>query len=176
MKMKLGGSRFEKIDKRLTNWMAKHGLFFLRLSIGIIFLWFGALKFFEGASPAQEIASDTIRAITFGLISDKLIIIGLASLETLIGIGLLFNIFLRETLLILMIQMLGTFFPVFLFPDRVFTSFPFALTIEGQYIIKNLIIVSSAIVLGATVRANRNSKEGAVIKLKASNYDTKYLL
>ena len=139
--MNLRGSTFDKIDKRITHWMARQGITLLRISIGIIFLWFGALKYFEGLSPAQTLAIDTIDTLTFGWFSQQLIIYGLATWEVLIGIGLLFNIFLRETLLLLYLQMIGTFAPVFLFPEEVFTSFPFGLTLEGQYIIKNIVII-----------------------------------
>ena len=150
--MKLRGAWFENTDKRVTVWMARWGLFFLRISIGVIFLWFGALKFFEGLSPAQDLAIRTIDLISFGLLNEQFIIFTLAIWEVLIGVGLLFKLFLRETLLLLFLQMLGTFSPILFFPDEVFTQFPYALTLEGQYIVKNLIIVSAAITLGATVR------------------------
>jgi len=157
MFVNLRGNRFQRVDLALTRWMASRGLLFLRLSIGIIFLWFGALKFFEGLSPAQDLAIKTIRVISFQVVPDNLIIYGLATWEVLIGVGLLFNVFLRETLLLLYLQMVGTFFPVVLFPSEVFRIFPYALTLEGQYIIKNLVIVSAGIVLGATVRGGRLS-------------------
>ena len=156
----LRGNRFHRIDISLTRWMASRGLLFLRLSIGIIFLWFGMLKFFDGMSPAQDIAIRTIQTITFQLVPDNFIIFGLATWEVLIGVGLLFNLFLRETLLLLYLQMIGTFFPLILFPSEVFQKFPFSLTLEGQYIIKNLVIVSAGIVLGATVRGGRLSASG----------------
>lgn len=150
--MNLRGQTFEKIDKKIIRWMITNGLNLLRLSIGIIFFWFGFLKYFEGLSPAEGIAVRTIEFITFGLFSEKIILYGLATWEVLIGIGLIFKLFLRETLLLLYLQMIGTFMPVFLFPDEVFAVFPYSLTIEGQYIIKNLVIMSAGIVLGATVR------------------------
>ena len=135
--------------------MATHGFFLLRLSVGIVFFWLGFLKFFDGLSPAQELAIRTIRTITFGWFSDQVIIYGLATWEVLIGIGLLTRIFLRETLLLLYLQMIGTFLPVFLFPTEVFHLFPYSLTLEGQYIVKNLVLLSAGIVLGATVRGGR---------------------
>jgi len=149
------GSAFHKVDISVTNWMARNGIPLLRYSIGIIFLWYGMLKFFQGASPAEDLAINTIDTLTFGLFSPKFMIISLALLETLIGIGLIFNLFLRETLLLLYLQMIGTFTPIFLFPGEVFTTFPYALTLEGQYIIKNLVIVSAGIVIGATVRGGK---------------------
>lgn len=153
--MNLRNRTFHKIDIRVTGWMAANGLRLLRWSIGIIFLWFGALKFFKGMSPAEELAIITIHELSFGLLPEGFIIYGLAGWEVLIGAGLLFNLFMRETLLLLFLQMLGTFSPVFLYPEKVFAIFPFSLTLEGQYIIKNLVIVSAGIVLGATVRGGK---------------------
>src|SRR5690554_3727662 len=150
--MKLFFSSFSKYDKSVTEWMAKTGLRFLRISIGIVFTWFGILKFFEGLSPAEGIAVRTIDTLTAGIFEEQFILYGLAVWETLIGIGLLFNIFLRETLLLLYLQMIGTFLPVFLFPGEVFFKFPYAPTLEGQYIFKNIVIIGAGIVLGATVR------------------------
>ncbi|MFO7658986.1 MAG: DoxX family protein [Bacteroidales bacterium] len=153
--MKFKSKTLRKTDIAITQWMASNGLFLLRISIGIIFFWFGILKFFQDASPAEDLAFRTINSISFGLVPGKIIIYGLATWEVLIGIGLIFNIFLRITLLLLYIQMIGTFFPIFLFPGEVFSIFPYSLTIEGQYIIKNIVLVSGGIVLGATVRGGR---------------------
>lgn len=150
--MKFRGSTFDKIDLAVTGWMSAHGITLLRLSVGIVFLWFGGLKYFTGFSPAEEIATRTIQTLSFGLLSEKVILYGLATWEVLIGLGLLLNIFLRETLLLLFLQMVGTFMPVFIFPSEVFARFPFSLTLEGQYIFKNLVLLSAGIVLGATVR------------------------
>lgn len=146
------GSRFQKTDTLITAWMASHGIAFLRISLGIIFFWFGMLKFFEGLSPAEALAIRTIDILTFGLIGADTVRFGLAAWEVLIGIGLIFKIFLRETLLLMFLQMLGTLTPVFLFPDEVFTVIPYGLTLEGQYIVKNLVVISAGIVIGATVR------------------------
>jgi uncharacterized membrane protein YkgB len=144
--------RFEKIDRKLTRWMAGRGIFLLRISIGIIFTWFGVLKFFPGLSPAEELATRTVEVLNFGLVDTRTAIIILASWETLIGIGLITGIFLREVLFLLFVQMIGTVSPVFIFPGEVFRSIPFVLTLEGQYIFKNLVVVSAGFVIGATVR------------------------
>ncbi len=153
--MKTRDKKFEKVDIAVTRWMARNGLLLLRLSIGIIFFWFGILKFFKGMSPAEDLAIVTIKTITFGFVPDNAILYGLATWEVLIGIGLLFNIFPRITLVLLFLQMAGTFFPVFLFPEKVFHIFPYSFTLEGQYIFKNLVVISAGIVLGATVRGGK---------------------
>ena len=146
---------FEKAELTVISWMARNGLMLLRISIGIIFFWFGFLKFFEGLSPAEDLAIRTIDALTFHLLPAKVIIYGLAIWEVLIGLGMLINRFMRATLLLLFLQMLGTFTPLFLFPSEVFHVFPVSLTLEGQYIVKNIIIISGALVLGARLRNDR---------------------
>ena len=146
---------FEFVDTRVTSWMARYGIIFLRISVGIVFLWFGALKFFPGMSPAQDLAVRTIEIITFGYVPGQVALFILATWETLIGIGLILGVFMRETLLLLFLQMLGTMTPLAFFPHETFTLFPIAPTLEGQYIIKNLVLISAGIVLGATVRGGR---------------------
>ncbi|MCS7261677.1 MAG: DoxX family membrane protein [Anaerolineae bacterium] len=146
---------YTSIDIRLTRWMARYGILLLRISLGVVFFWFGILKFFPGISPAQDLAVRTIHILTFGLIPDHISIILLAAWETLIGVGLISGIFMRATLLLLWLQMLGAMTPLFLLPQDAFTHIPYAPTLEGQYIIKNLVLISAGIVLGATVRGGR---------------------
>lgn len=143
---------FDHVDLGITAWMSKYGLLLLRLSVGIVFFWFGILKFIPALSPAQDLAIRTIDLLSFGLVAGHVSIHMLAAWEVLIGLGLLTGVYMRTTLLLLFLQMIGTMTPVFLFPAEVFSKIPYAPTLEGQYIIKNLVIISAAIVLGATVR------------------------
>ena len=132
--------------------MARHGIPFLRISLGIVFLWFGFLKFFPGLSPAQELAGRTIETLSFGVLTPGLSLPVLAAWESAIGVGLILGAWMRAVLLLLFLQMLGTLTPVVLFPQEVFLRVPYAPTLEGQYIIKNLVLISGALILGATVR------------------------
>jgi uncharacterized membrane protein YphA (DoxX/SURF4 family) len=159
--------KFNAVDKRITKWMADVGITLLRISLGIVFLWFGALKFFPNLSPAQELAARTIETLTFGLLKPAISIPLLATWECLIGLGLLLNLFMRATLFLLFVQMLGTILPLFFFPNDVFTIVPIAPTLEGQYIIKNLVLVSAAIVIGATVRGGKVVPDPKLIKKSA---------
>jgi uncharacterized membrane protein YphA (DoxX/SURF4 family) len=143
---------FMVIDTRLTTFMSRHGVVLLRMSVGVVFFWFGFLKFFPDLSPAEDLATRTIEQLTFGIMPPNISLPILALLETVIGIGLITGKFMRITLLLLFFQMLGTITPIFLFPTETFTQFPYAPTLEGQYIIKNLVLVSAAFVIGATVR------------------------
>lgn len=146
---------FDRVDEKITSFMGQYGILLLRISLGLVFLWFGLLKFFPDVSPAQGIATLTIERLTFGLISPEAAIILLAIWETLIGLGLILGIFLRATLFLLFTQMLGTMTPLLLFPADTFIIFPFVPTLEGQYIIKNLVLISAGLVVGATVRGGR---------------------
>lgn len=143
---------FDRVDRTITRWMARYGILLLRVSLGVIFFWFGVLKFFPGLSPAQDLALATIDQLTFGLLPSSLAIYTLAIWETLIGLGLIFGVYMRITLLLLFLQMVGTIMPVFFFPELVFTRVPYAPTLEGQYIIKNLVLITAGLVIGATVR------------------------
>ena len=144
-----------KSGNNITHWMAEHGIAFLRISIGAIFLWFGFIKYFPGLSPIEDLALRTVRVLTFNMFSDGAMAAGLATLECLIGIGLLTGIFLRATLILLMLQLIGAISPVFIFPHEVFKIIPIVPTLAGQYIIKDIVIISAGILLGGTVRGGK---------------------
>lgn len=145
-------ARFDDLDVRVTDWMARYSILLLRIGLGIVFLWFGVLKFFPGLSPAQELATRTISLLTFGLIAPAVSLPLLALWECLIGLGFITGRWTRVTLLLLWVQMAGTITPLLLFPHEAFTWVPFAPTLEGQYIIKNIVLIFAGLVIGATAR------------------------
>lgn len=155
---------FDPLDARVTSIMARVGVPLLRISLGIVFFWFGALKFFPGLSPAQELATRTIGILTFGAIPPDVSIHLLAAWECVVGLGLIFGLFMRATLLLLLLQMVGTMTPIVFFPGEVFTRVPYAPTLEGQYIIKNIVLVSAGLVLGATVRGGAVVSDPATLR------------
>lgn len=143
-------SSFDHVDRTITGCMARYGITVLRIGLGIVFLWFGALKLVPGLSPAEDLVRSTMFFINPDIFQPIL-----AVWEMAIGLGLLFGRFLRLTILLLFAQMGGTALPLVLAPDAVWTVFPYGLTLEGQYIIKNLVIIGSALVIGGTVRGGR---------------------
>ena len=153
--MKTLSKPFDKIDRAITNWMAKYSIPYLRVSLALIFIWFGSLKFFPGLSPTIGLIERATDIVTFGNMPASVAIYGLAATECFIGLGLLFNVLMRMTLLLLFLQMLATSTPIILLPEVVFAKPPFALTMEGHHIIKNLILIGAGLVLGATVRGNQ---------------------
>jgi uncharacterized membrane protein YkgB len=143
------------LDRSIVHWLARYSLPFLRIGMGIVFLWFGALKFFPGLSPATDLAVRTIDVLTFGLIPGNISLILLATLETAIGLGFLAGKYMRLTLGLLVFQMAGTLTPLALFPAEAFIIFPYAPTLEGQYILKNLVLIGAGLVIGSTVRGGQ---------------------
>jgi len=114
----------------------------LSISMGIVYLWFGALKFVPSLSPAEELAKNTIHHLTLGLIPDRVSLFVLATWEVGVGLLLLFGLWKRQAVILGLIHMVCTFSPLIFFPDDVFGEAPLSLTLVGQYIMKNLIIVA----------------------------------
>lgn len=137
----------DRVDRRIVGWMAAHGPYLVRLSLGIVFIWFGALKVFD-VGPAKELVTRTMVWV-----DPRWFYPFLGVWEVAIGVGLLIRPLIRAAILLLALQMPGTFLPLVLLPHVCFTRFPWEPTLEGQYIIKNLVLISAAIVVGGTVRA-----------------------
>lgn len=147
-------AQFDQVDRRITGWMARYGLLITRVGLGIVFFWFGALKLEPGLSPAEELVRNT----TYFVDPDWFIPV-LAFWEMAIGIGLITGKWMRLTLLLLFLQMPGTALPLVVLPEAVWTRFPYGLTMEGQYIVKNLVLIGAALALGGTVRGGRIDPE-----------------
>ena len=119
----------------------------IAISIGMVYLWFGLLKFFPNVSPAEELAKSTVDQLTFGLLPSNFSFILLAIWETVIGILLLLNLYNRVVIIAALVHIVFTFSPLFFFPELVFKEAPFSLTLVGQYIAKNVIILSALLLL-----------------------------
>ena len=143
-------TNFDRLDRSITGWTARHGLLIMRLGLGLVFFWFGALKLVSGLSPAEELVRNTIY-----FVDPDLFLPVLAMWEVLIGLGLMLGKFMRITLLLLFLQMPGTALPLLILPEVTWTVFPYGLTLEGQYIIKNLVLIGAGLVLAGTVRGGR---------------------
>lgn len=135
------------MKRQLYLFLSKYQFRLLRNSIGILFIWFGLLKFFPGASPAEDLATETIRIMSFGILQKSISLKLLAFLEVGLGVLLTFTKEYKMTFWLLIFHMACTIMPLFILPGVTFKSIPFQLTIEGQYIIKNFVIITAAFVL-----------------------------
>lgn len=140
---------YQKIDKRISLGIRRWGTLALRVSFAIIFVWFGILKPF-GLSPAEPLLKATVAWLPFWEPDFWLVLIGWW--EVVIGIAFLFKKTTRVAIPLLLLQMVGTFMPLVFLPDITFQNGNLLLpTMEGQYIMKNLMIISAALVVGGTM-------------------------
>lgn len=129
----------------LTHRFEKNNMLFV--CIGIVYLWFGMLKYFPGVSPAETIAMDTIHELTLGFIRPDVSLILLAVWETALGVLLVTGLFPRIAIVLAIVHMVLTFTPFLFFPELTFTKAPFGLTLLGQYIMKNIVFLSLLVFL-----------------------------
>jgi len=143
--------KFATVDRSIAGFMRRFGHSALRYSLAVIFIWFGILKPF-GLSPAEGIILLTVDWMP--LLSAKTWLAVIGWWEVAIGVMFLFRSTLRFAIGLLALQMVGTFMPLVMLPSVTFQDgrVPYALTLEGQYIVKNLVIISAAMVIGGTVR------------------------
>ncbi len=144
----------QNINTRLINFFQRISVPFARFSLFVIFFWFGALKVI-GLSPAsglvQALFEQTISWMHF---STFIILFGL--FECLIGILFLIRGMERIVIALLFLHMITTFMPLFLLPEVTWSRF-LVPTLEGQYIIKNLVIIASAIFVAVHSHHEKNS-------------------
>jgi len=130
-----------------------------RMVLGIIFIWYGALKFFPSMSPAEVLATKTINILFFSLIPPFISIKLLAIWEVGVGLCFLTNRFLKLGMIFFFVHMTLTFTPFLILPHLCFTKIPYAFTIVGQYILKNTIFILMGILIykdNFTTKENEN--------------------
>lgn len=141
--------RFEGV---IHAWLMSHSIAALRVSVGVIFLGFGILKFFPGVSPAENLVESTIAAVSFGLVPDLVGLLLTAVLECFIGVSLIVGRGLRLTVYLLALEMLAILSPLVLLSDRLFSGPYYAPSLEGQYVIKDIVLVTAAMVIATQFR------------------------
>lgn len=151
-------ARFDRIDAAISSFMRRHGMYLLRWSIGVVFIWFGALKY-TPHSPAADLVASTVT-----LMPREVFLPILATWEVLIGLCLIIRPLVRVAIALLFAQMAGTFMPLVLLPEVCFTRPPWAPTIEGQYILKNLVIIAAALVIGGSVRGSEGAENRRLMR------------
>lgn len=130
--------------------MSAHGIGMLRVALAVTFIWFGAMKI-VGLSPVADLVAGTVYWVR-----PEFFIPFLGVWEVIVGIGLLFGIALRVVLLLFWLQMAGTFLVLVMRPELSFQSGnPLLLTVAGEFVIKNLVLIAAGVVIGSTVPRKR---------------------
>lgn len=137
------------VEKKVHGVLVRYSIDALRISVGAVFLGFGVLKFFPGVSPAEGLATKTVGLLTFGLFPWRVGFVGIAFLECFIGVCLLAGRLMRLALWLLAVQLLGVLAPLVLLPGRLFSGPSSAPTLEGQYVLKDVILVAAGMVIVA---------------------------
>ena len=134
----------ERADARLRPFLARIGVPLLRISVGVVFLWFGLLKVFD-VSPVSGLVAKTIYWF-----DPDLVVPALGVVEVFVGLCLLAGRLMRIALPLLVLQIAGTFLVLVLLPDIAFRDGnPLLLTVEGEFVIKNLVLLSAGLVIGS---------------------------
>lgn len=142
--------RFERLDKAINVWLVANSINILRFCMGIVFVGFGVLKFFNGISPIQSLATRTTTSLTLGVLSGHGAMVFVATLECLIGFCFLTGRFLRVGVWLLALQMIGAMSPLLLYPAELFSGPFYAPSLAAQYIIKDIILIASGMVIAST--------------------------
>jgi len=143
----------DRIDSAVAGFMERYGVTLLRIALAIVFIWFGALKI-SGRSPVEDLVKDTI----YFLPEDAFFVV-LGVWEIIIGVGLLIPVALRLTLLLFWLQMAGTFLTLIVLPGRSFQDdSPLLLSVTGEFVVKNLVLIAAGLVIGSTVRRRSSGR------------------
>lgn len=148
---------FNSLYFQFSKKMEVHSAKIMRLMLAIVYIWFGALKVC-GMSPARELVEQTVywyRPEVF------IPILGIC--EVIIGLGLFIRKFIPYTIVLLLLHMAATVLPIFTLKNICFDVYPYCPTLVGQYIIKNLVLVSGALVVAGKYD-NRCSREMAAVE------------
>src|SRR5919204_2442774 len=94
----------DRLDEKVVRFMSSYAILIIRISLGIVFFWFGLLKVM-GASPVYDLASHIVYWLP-----PQLFVPLLGIWEMAIGIGLLMGKALRVVLSLLFLQLSKLFF------------------------------------------------------------------
>lgn len=144
--------RVEQLDARVAGLLDRYGVTLLRIAVATVFIWFGVLKVID-RSPVADLVADTVYFLPAGFF-----VRFLGGWEIAVGVGLLIPVALRLTLLLFWAQMAGTFLVLIVHPDLSFQSNnPLLLTVTGEFVVKNLVLITAGLVIGSQVRRPREA-------------------
>ncbi len=144
--------RLHTLDSRVSGFFRRWGVPALRVSLAVVFIWFGALKVF-GVTPVTELVANTVYWF-----DPDWVVPALGVVEIVVGLGLLFQVAMRAVLGLFFLQMIGTFLVFVLQPEVAFQDGnPLLLTVEGEFVLKNLVLIAAGMVIAGTVEIDKGS-------------------
>lgn len=154
--------RFDDAAVRLAR---RYGVPTLRIALGIVFIWFGALKVFD-ATPVADLVADIVP-----ILSDRAAVLVVGIVEIVVGLGLITGIAIRFTLGLFFLQMLGTFLVLVLRPGLSFDGNPLRLTVIGEFVVKNLVLLTAGLVVAGSIPRPRGDERLGELLAKPAERD-----
>lgn len=142
-----------RVDDAAVRLARRYGVPTLRIALGIVFIWFGGLKAFD-VSPVAELVADIVPVL-----SDRAAVLAVGIVEIVVGLGLITGLAIRFTLGLFFAQMLGTFLVLVLRPGLSFQgSNPLRLTVLGEFVVKNLVLLTAGLVVAGSIPRPRGGE------------------
>ena len=147
---------YDRLDQTIVRVMRTYGITLLRLALALTYIWFGALKVLQ-VSPVADLVAQTVYWVPAAFFVPFL-----GVWEIAVGLGLLFRFALRLTLLFFFMQMAGTFLVLIIHPGLSFQDGnPLLLTVLGEFVVKNLVLLTAGVVIGSTVQRGEAERQAA---------------
>ncbi|HVL33868.1 MAG TPA: DoxX family protein [Actinomycetota bacterium] len=157
----------QRFDRVAVGLARRHGITALRMALGIVFIWFGALKV-AGTSPVAALVADVVPLVEGDI---AVLIVGIV--EIAVGLGLITGIAIRLTLGLFFLQMLGTFLVLVTEPGRSFEEGnPLRLTVLGEFVVKNLVLLTAGLTVAASIPRPTGDERLAEMLIRPAARDT----
>jgi putative oxidoreductase len=138
--------RLETYDRTMRWLLGRVSPMLLRISLGIVFVWFGALKL-GGASAVGGLVAATVPFVDSSWFVP---VLGVA--EIVIGLAFATGRLLRVVLPVFAAHMAGTFLVLIALPEVAFQGAnPLVLTAVGEFVVKNLVLLSAGLVVASGI-------------------------
>ena len=153
-----------RFDETAVSLARRYGVLTLRIALGVVFIWFGALKVAD-VSPVADLVADIVP-----ILSERASVLTVGIMELVVGLGLIVGLAIRLTLGLFFAQMLGTFLVLVLRPGLSFYGGnPFRLTVLGEFVVKNLVLLTAGLVVAGSIpRPRGDEKFGDLLKRPAA--------
>jgi len=136
------------IDERVIALLRRHAPTVMRWALGLVFVWFGALKV-ANVTPVAQLVADTLALVP---IPSSVLVPALGGFEIVVGLALVTGRFLRPVLAAMVGHLIGTFLVLVVQPQVAFQDGnPLLLTTEGEFVVKNLVLIAGALLVAAAL-------------------------
>lgn len=131
------------VEERVLRLLRAISLPALRIALGVVFVWFGALKV-SGDTPVGDLVAGVVPWLPA-----ELFVTGLGAFEVVLGIAIIAGYRLTWAIGVMVAHLGGTFLVFVTQPEVAYTSNPLMVTMEGEFVAKNLVLITAGLVVAA---------------------------